>query len=138
MAVPRKSPGRGRLSALAACLCLSLTAAAVVPGEAAASSPFRGDAIWVWYVSASGGSAEGMARKADRRGLDAIYVKRGDGGNYWSQFDRRVVRAAHARGLEVCGWQFVYGDDPKREAKVGAEAAATGADCLIIDAESDY
>ncbi|MCB0874662.1 MAG: peptidoglycan-binding protein [Solirubrobacterales bacterium] len=140
MSVQRKSPGRGRSSRalVLACACAVIAAVGLAPAGADAASPFRGDAMWVWYVSASGGSAEKLARKADRRGLDAIYVKSGDGGDYWSQFDRHLVRAAHARGLRVCGWQFVYGRDPGREAKVGAGAAADGADCLIIDAESDY
>ncbi|MFN8112086.1 MAG: peptidoglycan-binding domain-containing protein [Solirubrobacterales bacterium] len=112
--------------------------AMLVPPSAGAASPFRGNASWVWYVSASGGTAAGMAREAERRGLDAVYVKSGDGGNYWSQFDGGLVRQAHSHGLDVCAWQFVYGADSKREAKVGAAAAAAGADCLIIDAESDY
>jgi hypothetical protein len=119
-------------------LVLVLLVALLTAADAGAASPFRGNASWVWYVTASGGSAENLARQADRRGLDAVYVKSGDAGNYWSQFDRGLVRAIHARGLDVCAWQFVYGSDPKREAKVGAAAAGRGADCLIVDAESAY
>ena len=44
----------------------------------------------------------------------------------------------HARGLRVCAWQFVYGKDPLGEAAAGAATVAAGADCLIIDAETDY
>jgi hypothetical protein len=97
----------------------------------------RGDASWVWYVSASGGSGLAIARTAKRRGLDAVYVKSGDGTNYWSQFNSDLVDEIHARGLEVCAWQFIYGKDPAAEAKVAARAVDAGADCLIIDAESD-
>ncbi len=131
------SRGRSRPFGLVV-LVAALAATVLPPAPAEAASPFRGDASWVWYVSASGGSSGAMARKADRRGLDAVYVKSGDAGNYWSQFDRGLVRDVHSRGLDVCAWQFVYGADPKREAKVGAAAAEAGADCLIIDAESAY
>ena len=140
MAAAINSTGRGGLSAprLVSVALLAVVATLLPAASADAASPFRGDASWVWYVSASGGSAERLARQADRRGLDAVYVKSGDGGSAWSQFDRGLVRAAHHRGLDVCAWQFVYGADPKREARVGAKSEALGADCLIIDAESDY
>ena len=48
------------------------------------------------------------------------------------------MQALHRRGIDVCAWQFVYGDSPVAEAKVGAAAVAKGADCLVIDAEGDY
>jgi peptidoglycan hydrolase-like protein with peptidoglycan-binding domain len=38
----------------------------------------------------------------------------------------------------VCAWQFVYGKVPSDEADIGARAAQSGAQCLVIDAESDY
>ncbi len=109
-----------------------------LPCAADAADPLRGNASWIWYVDDSGGSGAAIGREARRHGLDAVYVKSGDGANYWSQFDSGLVEAIHDRGVDVCGWQFVYGNDPKREAKVAARAADEGADCLIIDAESDY
>jgi hypothetical protein len=50
----------------------------------------------------------------------------------------QLVSALHAGGLQVCTWQFVYGKDPLGEARAAAAAIATGADCFVIDAESDY
>jgi peptidoglycan hydrolase-like protein with peptidoglycan-binding domain len=38
----------------------------------------------------------------------------------------------------VCAWQYVYGTNPVGEANLGAQAAANGADCLVIDAEAEY
>ncbi len=128
---------RRRAAAAGAAFAATLAAAAPSPSEAE-RTPVSGEASWVWYVSASGGSAEAIARKAKRRDLEAVFVKSGDGGNTWSQFTPDLVDALHRRGLEVCGWQFVYGRDPSAEARVGARAANAGADCLIIDAESDY
>ncbi len=51
---------------------------------------------------------------------------------------RSLVEALHAGGLDVCAWQFVYGDSPVAEARVGAAAVRRGADCLVIDAEGHY
>ena len=38
----------------------------------------------------------------------------------------------------MCAWQYVYGKAPETEAKLGATAVQRGADCLVIDAESEY
>ncbi len=67
-----------------------------------------------------------------------MLIKSGDAGRHWSQFSPQLVSALQARGLKVCAWQFVYGDQPKAEARVGAASVARGADCLVIDAEGHY
>ena len=67
-----------------------------------------------------------------------VYIKSGDGGSVWSQFTTSMVEALHRAGIDVCAWQFVYGDSPVAEAKVGATSVKRGADCLVIDAEGDY
>jgi peptidoglycan hydrolase-like protein with peptidoglycan-binding domain len=56
----------------------------------------------------------------------------------WSQFNPEFVSAMHHSGIRVCAWQFVYGNNPVGEAHAGARAVRDGADCLLIDAESDY
>jgi hypothetical protein len=95
--------------------------------------------MWIWYVSRSeGGSVARIAARAKSAGIGTLYIKAGDGVTTWSQFNRRLVGALHARGLDVCAWQFVYGDSPVAEAKVGAAAVRRGADCLVIDAEGGY
>lgn len=101
--------------------------------------PFRGDGMWIWYVSkSSGGSLSRIAHKAKAHGMRTLYIKSADGVDPWSQFTHRLVSYFHRRGLRVCGWQFVYGRHPSAEARRGASAAHKGADCLVIDAESDY
>ena len=129
---------RGPIAALAVAVVLLAAALAGGAGRAEAASPVAGDASWIWYVSDSGGSGATIGRAARRHGLDAVYVKSGDGSSYWSQFDHGLVRAIHDRGIDVCAWQFVYGNSPKKEARIGARAVEEGADCLIIDAEGDY
>ncbi len=100
---------------------------------------FRGDGMWIWYVSkVEGGDPAQIAAVARKRGVDTVYIKSGDGDDVWSQFTPALLAALHDGGLNVCGWQYVYGSDPAAEARVGAVAAARGADCLVIDAEAEY
>jgi peptidoglycan hydrolase-like protein with peptidoglycan-binding domain len=71
--------------------------------------------------------------------VSTVYVKSSDGSsNYWSQFSPQLVAELHANGLKVCAWQYVYGSGPAGEAALGAQAVTNGADCLVIDAESEY
>jgi hypothetical protein len=48
------------------------------------------------------------------------------------------VTGLHRAGIKVCAWQYVYGIRPAVEASLGAAAVHDGADCLVIDAESQY
>jgi putative peptidoglycan binding protein len=100
---------------------------------------FDGTGMWIWYVSkSSGGTAAGIAAQAQQYGVNTVFVKSSDGTNWWTQFSPTLVSQLKAAGLHVCGWQFVYGNDPATEAALGAQAAQTGADCLVIDAEGQY
>jgi hypothetical protein len=124
-----------------------LPSAAAEPGGAGqveeapvlSNTPFDRQGMWIWYVERSnGGSIPAIVAQAKRAGIGTVYIKAGDGGSVWSQFSTTLVGALHRGGLDVCAWQFVYGDSPVAEAKVGAGAVARGADCLVIDAEGDY
>lgn len=104
-----------------------------------ATDPFAGRGMWIWYVSqSSGGTVSSIVATARRYGISTVMVKSGDGTTPWSQFNPELVSALHAAHIHVCGWQYVYGDYPKIEAEVGADAVRDGADCLIIDAEGEY
>lgn len=110
--------------------------AATIPGD---QTPFDRQGMWIWYVDRSdGGSIPRIVARAERAGIGTLYVKEGDGGSVWSQFNSGLVDALHRGGLDVCAWQFVYGERPLAEARVGAAAVRRGADCLVIDAEGDY
>jgi hypothetical protein len=103
-------------------------------------SAFEGQGMWIWYLSQSnGGSIASIAAQAHAAGVGTVYVKSSDGStNYWSQFSPQLVAELHAQGLRVCAWQYVYGAGPAGEASLGAKAVASGADCLVIDAEAEY
>jgi peptidoglycan hydrolase-like protein with peptidoglycan-binding domain len=110
-----------------------------VPSGTATTSAFDRQGMWIWYVSkSSGGSPGAIISRAQHSGVGTVYIKAGDGTSPWSQFSSSLVSALHNGGLKVCAWQFVYGDHPSAEAKIGAAAVAKGADCLVIDAESQY
>lgn len=104
-----------------------------------AKNPFKGRGMWIWEVpSSSGGSTDAIASQAKRYGISTVMVKSSDGTSMWSQFNPEFVSALHASRLRVCAWQYVYGNDPIGEAQAGARAVQDGADCLLIDAESEY
>jgi Putative peptidoglycan binding domain len=141
-------------SALAGALATAVVAIAIIAAPASATNggtgnvshggsgsanPYRGDGMWIWYISrSSGGSLARIATKAHNHGIQTLYIKSSDGSSAWSQFTRSMVSYLHSRGLRVCGWQFVYGQHPRKEARRGAQAVRKGADCLVIDAESTY
>src|SRR3954469_24856727 len=100
---------------------------------------FRGDGMWIWEVpKSSGGNVTAIGLKARAAGIETVFVKSSDGATPWAQFSPELVQALHAQGLRACAWQFVYGANPGAEAAQGARAVQTGADCLVIDAESAY
>jgi hypothetical protein len=102
-------------------------------------SVFDGSGMWIWYLRrAAGGDPDGIAAKAAAAGVRTVFVKSADGANVWSQFSTSAVAALKATGLNVCGWQFVYGNDPLGEARAAAAAKEAGADCFVIDAEGSY
>lgn len=151
--MPLTGKNRGRLGAAAVSAAVALALAAAPAGAQTGSTappgadtptapgratPLDGNGMWIWVLANSGGSAKAVAQQATRYGIDVVFVKSGDAGNYWSQFSPALVQVLHNAGIKVCAWQFVYGGDPTAEAKVGARAAENGADCLMIDAETSY
>jgi hypothetical protein len=104
------------------------------------ASAFDAPGMWIWYLSASnGGDLAAIAARAQAAGIKTLYVKSSDGAsNYWSQFSPALVAQVHALGLNICAWQYVYGNNPAGEAALGIRAMQNGADCLVVDAEVEY
>ena len=109
------------------------------PTPAPSGTVFDGSGMWIWYLDKSdGGDLDAIAARANAAGVKTVFIKSGDGATYWTQFSPLIVGGLKQRGLHVCAWQFVYGKVPEDEADIGARAVQSGADCLVIDAESDY
>jgi peptidoglycan hydrolase-like protein with peptidoglycan-binding domain len=103
------------------------------------SNPFALRGMWIWELARSdGGNLSILIADAHRYGISTLFIKSGDGTSVWSQFNASLVSTLHAHGLRVCAWQYVYGNHPITEANVGAAAVKAGANCLVIDAESEY
>ncbi len=104
-----------------------------------AGSAFDGNGMWIWELSrSSGGSLDAIAARARAAGVTTLFIKSSDGSSTWRQFNSRLVRAVHARGLKACAWGYVYGNRPTSEARAARAAIRAGADCFVIDAESEY
>jgi len=138
----RRSRRFGWAAALAAALALAVAAPAGAQAPAAASAvapALQGNGMWIWILgSTNRGSVPSIVAQARRFNIGTLFIKSGDSRNYWSQFNRGLVSALHRAGLRACAWQYVYGAYPAVEAQVGAQAVRNGADCLVIDAESEY
>jgi hypothetical protein len=108
-------------------------------GVQSAGNPFSGRGMWIWELASSnGGNLSSIIARAHLNGISTLMIKSGDGAGTWSQFSHQLVSTLHSNGFRVCAWQYVYGVHPAGEAKVGAAAVNDGADCLLIDAESEY
>ena len=104
-----------------------------------AANPLHRRAMWIWELpDTDGGSLSAIVATAHRYGVRTLIIKSSDGVNPWPQFSATLVDELHAAHLRVCAWQYVYGDHPGVEANLGADAVHDGADCLVIDAESEY
>jgi hypothetical protein len=107
--------------------------------KAGDANALAGRGMWIWYVSRSnGGTLSSIIGNARRYGISTLMIKSSDGPTVWSQFNSSLVSTLHANGLHVCAWQYVYGNHPLLEAQAAAAAVQDGADCLVIDAESEY
>jgi hypothetical protein len=105
----------------------------------ARGNPLAGRGMWIWELSSSnGGSPSSIIARAHLNGISTLMIKSSDGSGMWSQFNRSTVARFHRAGLNVCAWQYIYGNNPVGEAQAGAAAVRDGADCLMIDAESEY
>jgi len=103
------------------------------------TNPLSGRAMWIWELpTANGGNVASIIASAHQYGVRTLFIKSSDGTSLWSQFTSQLVAALHAGGLRVCAWQYVYGNHPVTEAYMGAYAVRDGADCLVIDAETQY
>src|SRR5256714_5046707 len=100
---------------------------------------FAGQGMWIWQLSRSeGGSVPAIIARARSYNVQTVFVKAAAGSSLWEQFSPTLVASLKAAGLRVCAWQYTYGSNPAGEAATAAQAIARGADCFVIDAESEY
>lgn len=112
-----------------------------------------GQGDWIWTVpnceSAVGvATPQALIDYEARKGMQWVTVKAGDGPNQWSQWNSTIINEAHAQGLKIFAWVYVYGNytntssgyssTEAAELNVAKWALSVGGDGLIIDAEAEY
>lgn len=121
-------------------LTLLLIAVPAAPAGAAddVPKPFAGHGMWIWQVPRIlGGDPDAIADQALAAGVETLYVKGAQGPVPWSQFNATFVAALQAHGLDVCAYQRMESDRPVAQARAAATAVSAGADCFVIDAETE-
>ena len=101
----------------------------------------KGD--WIWQMPATEtrlgvATVQGVIDYEKSMGMKWITVKCGDSASIYTQFSSDLITRAHAAGLKIFGWAYVYGSNPSGEASVALNALNLGADGFIIDAEGEY
>jgi peptidoglycan hydrolase-like protein with peptidoglycan-binding domain len=78
-----------------------------------------GKGMWLYQLSmANGGNAQSVVNKAKAIGLTHLYLRLGSSkGGFYDQAELdKLLPPAHAAGLKVIGWDFVYLTDPAADA----------------------
>jgi hypothetical protein len=123
-------------------VAFALALRALIPNPALAASastpgPFTGTALWVTQILAPQTGRQ-LAADAAAVGVRTLYVKAAEGSSAELQFSAALVAEMRAAGATVCAWTFAYGQNPSAEAAAAVTAAHDGAQCLVVDAESQY
>src|SRR5436190_3680040 len=111
----------------------------------------KGD--WIWQVSSAESNTgtttvAGLMSYLKAQGIKFVIVKAGDGDSgpvtgSWTQFNTRLIDAAHTAGLKIFGYHFIYGgangsSTQAGEKKVAREIMSLNPDGMVIDAEGSY
>lgn len=108
------------------------------PAATSTSDPLAGNGMWIWNIpNTERGDPVAIGARARKAGLSFVVVKAAHGATRWSGFTAPFIAALHAQGLKVCGYQRVQSTAPTTQAKVLAAQVRLGADCAVIDAESE-
>ncbi len=105
-----------------------------------------GKGWFIWQVSrCEHGSAKAIADRAVAAGLSHVLIKVAERtyayGIHWLGQDlvAPVAEALRARGIQVWGWHYVYGEQPVDEARAAIRRAhQLRLDGYVIDAEGEY
>ncbi len=95
--------------------------------------------MWIHELGKSAkGDAVAIGAQARAAGIKTVTMKAAHGDKrFGSQFSPANVAALKAQGLRVCAYQRLQGTNPNGQAQRALEAIRAGADCFVIDAESE-
>lgn len=107
----------------------------------------NGKGMFIWRVrGCENGDVDAIANLAQAAGLSHILLKVADG-NFSYNIDtktgedlaEKLTKALKAKKIQVYGWHYVYGYDPKTEADRAIQRVTQlGLDGYVIDAEMEY
>jgi len=107
----------------------------------------EGKGFYIWKIrNCEGGDAGAIATLARNADLSHVLIKVADGSNTYNyDWSRKVdlvppvVQALHNQGIQVWGWQYVYGDDPMGEARKAIQRVRElDLDGFVVNAEVQY
>lgn len=102
----------------------------------------QGKGYFIWKaITCSAGRPQVIADAAFAAGLGHVLIKIADGtGRYNVSVDLpAIVAALQALGIEVWGWQYIYGSSPAAEAdRAISQIAATGVTGFVVNAEREF
>ncbi len=106
----------------------------------------QGKGVFIWKIrDCESGDTNAIANLSLQAGLTHILVKVADG-TYSYNIDAQgsdliypLVMALRARGVQVWGWHYIYGDDPIGEANKALQRIQQhNLDGYVIDVEGEY
>ncbi len=106
----------------------------------------QGKGWFVWQIQrCEGGAPEAIARKAAAAGLTHVLIKIAER-TFGAGFDRNgrdlvppIADALRARGIQVWGWHYIYGDNPAGEASIAVKRSTDlRLDGYVVDAEAEF
>lgn len=101
----------------------------------------EGKGLYIWKIHrCEDGDPVRIVQRAQSAGLSHVLVKIADGArSYNVDLAGPVVDALKGAGLQVWGWQFVYGEEPFAEAEIAAHRIkALALDGFVVNAEDSY
>ena len=99
-----------------------------------------GKGIWIFQLKeCESGNVDKIVAKAKWAGLDYLLVKTHNGSDWVDYNDSEkvteLITKAHAAGIKVYAWGYVYGNYPEEEADRAIESMAIGCDGYVWNAE---
>ena len=105
-------------------------------------SLLSGKGYFMWKaINCQAGRPEEIAAAAYAAGLGHVLIKIADGVFGYNQSVNvpAIVAALQAYGIEVWGWQYIYGQSPFTEAQVAVrEIKRTGVTGFVVNAEREF
>ncbi len=107
----------------------------------------KGNGFYIWKIeNCEKGSPQEIASTAKEAGLSHVLVKVADrfyphniSPDGKQDYVPPLAEALHAQGIQVWGWQYVYGYEPIPEARMAIQRISQlELDGFVIDAEKEY